>query len=69
MFDSKFLKEFGEAKSEAVIKQNLKHCGLCKAPFMIEEDEPNYNEKDFDGKKISEKAAQNKAQCRIVCTE
>lgn len=67
LFDDKFLKEFGERKSEAIINKHLKHWGLCSAPFILEPSEPNYEEKTEDGSFISMKAADCKASRRFKC--
>jgi hypothetical protein len=58
LFDKKFLVEYKERKSEAIIQKDLKRCGLCQYQFMLEPSEPNYDEKDFNKIKVSKHAAE-----------
>ena len=69
LFDDKFMKEFGDKRSEAIINTHLKACSLCKAKFILEESEPNYEEKNASGEQIGEEAAECKAKFRIKCVQ
>lgn len=69
LFDKKFLVEFGERKSEAIIQKDLKNWGLCQYKFILEPSEPDYDEKDVNKMKVSKFAAECKAKNRILCSE
>jgi len=69
LLDDKFLKEFYDKKSLAVINQNLKNWGQCNAKFMIDPSNPNYEEKNGGGEYISIEAADCKANNRIKCSD